>query len=204
MWNWREYYQLVEQIRTYARVLYRGESLVQIPQEESMGEPVMLHTISGICYGDGRKPFFGGYDPEKAAAGRMVWLYLKKMPEGEDVLFNVVFLRYGGKRQGVRQRHGMRMLYRCMAEPEKEPAGELKAERSLCRRGEIFSAEDSFRKLIVIGREDAELRKATVAELLEVFGRAADEGGMLLLAEQNARMLCLEKWDGEKLRQSMG
>lgn len=203
MWNWREYYQLVEQIRTYARVLYRGESLVQIPQEESMGEPMMLHTISGIFYGDGRKPFFGGYDPGKASVGRMVWLYLKKLPEGKNVLFNVVFLQYGGKRQGVRQRHGMRMVYRCMAGPEAMSPGICETE-IMGRKQEIFSLEDSFQKLVVIGRKDAELRKATVEELLEVFGKAADERGMLLLAEQNARMLCGGNGNGEKLQQNMG
>lgn len=203
MWNWREYYQLVEQIRTYARVLYRGESLVQIPQEESMGEPMMLHTISGIFYGDGRKPFFGGYDPGKVSAGRMVWIYLKRLSEEETVLFNVVFLRYGGKRQGARQRHGMRMVYRCMAEPGLLSPGMCETE-AVGRKQEIFSLEDSFRKLVVIGRKDAELRKATIVELLEVFGKAADERGMLLLAEQNARLLCRGNGGVEKLHQSMG
>lgn len=205
MWNWREYYHLVEQIRKYTRVLYSGESLVQIPQEESIGEPFLLHTISGIYYGDEKKSSFCGYDTEKTATGRMVWLYLKRMPGSGQTLFNAVFLRYGGKKQGERRRnHGIRMVYWRIA----ESAGKLEKEKIPKEeqegKAEIFSVDDSFRKLVIIGKEEMELRKATLMEFLDIFGKAADEHGMLLLVEQNARILYHENGTGEKLHQYMG
>lgn len=186
MWNWREFYQLVEKVKRYTRVLYSGESLVQIPQEESMGGPFLLHTVSGIYNGNGAESSFCGYQTSQVLAGRLIWLYVKKMPAGH-VMFNTVFLRYGGRKQEVqlREKHGIRMIYRKIAE---ERSNEGNGD---CGRGtEFFSVSMKFQKLIIIGQKETEIRKMTIAKLLDIFGRAADEKGMLLLVEQNARMLC--------------
>lgn len=146
-----------------------------------MGEPFLLHTVSGIYRGNGAESSFCGYRTDQVRAGRLIWLYLRKMPKTGHVMFNTVFLQYGGKKQGqLREKHGIRMVYRRMAEERK--TGE--------RYPEPFSVDMKFQKLIVIGNRETEIRKATIAELLDLFGRAADEKGMLLLAEQNARILC--------------
>lgn len=189
MWNWREYYQLVEQVRKYTRVLYRGESLVQIPEET-----ICLHTISGKYDPYRQESFFCGYDAGTISTGNMVWMYLKKMPSGENVFFHTVFLRYDGKKQGERRKHkGIRMVYRSLADKTKD--GE--------QGEEAFFMDVSFQKLVIIGKEE-ELRKAAVQEFLNLFGKAADERGMMLLSEQNARLL----YHGQKaqgtLHQFMG
>lgn len=203
MWNWREFYQLVEQVRKYIRVLYSGESLVQIPQEESMGEPFLLHTISGIYHRNGKESTFCGYHAEQISASRLIWLYLKKIPDTDKVLFNVVFLRYGGKKPETqfRNQHGIRMVYRRMAESaiDFDIAGNPEQ-----KGAEIFSLHDSFQKLVIIGRKETEIRKTTIAQLLDIFGRAADERGLLMLAEQNARILCQGNGSREDLHQNMG
>lgn len=184
MWNWREFYQLIEQMKKYTKVLYSGESLVQIPKEESIGEPFLLHTVSGVYRRNWAESSFCGYHASKVLAGRLVWLYLKKMPETGDVIFNTVFLRYGGKKQEVqREKHGIRMVYRKMAEDDV-----IRGKQN--RKTEFFSMEMRFQKLIIIGRKETEIRKMTIAKLLDIFGRAVDEKGMLLLVEQNARILC--------------
>lgn len=198
MWNWKEFYQLVNQVKRYTRVLYCGESLVQIPQEESMGGPFLLHTVSGIYYGNGAESSFCGYQASQVLAGRLVWLYLRKMPETGQVMFNTVFLRYGGKKQGVqlREKHGIRMIYRKMADNHKQ-------ERRYIGKTEFFSMRLEFQKLVIIGSKETEIRKMTVAELLDIFGRAADEKGMLLLVEQNARILCQGMEEKEEIENAI-
>lgn len=190
MWNWREFYQMVEQIKKYTRVLSSGESLVQIPQEESMGVPFLLHTISGKYQGNGAENSFCGYQTDQVQASRLVWLYLRKMPEG-FVIFNTVFLRYGGKKQGIqlRERHGIRMVYRRMVQEQKTEKKDLKKEQNR-KKMELFSMDVRFHRLVVIGSKEIEIRKATITELLNLFGRVADSNGMLVLVEQNARILC--------------
>lgn len=72
-------------------------------------------------------------------------------------------------------------------------------------RSELFGVNGAFRKLVVIGRKETEIRRMTVAELLGVFGEAADENGMLLLSEQNVRILCQgDEEKREDLQQNMG
>ncbi len=75
------------------------------------------------------------------------------------------------------------MVYRKMAEDDM-----IRGKQN--RKTEFFSMEMRFQKLIIIGRKETEIRKTTIAKLLDIFGRAVDEKGMLLLVEQNARILC--------------
>jgi hypothetical protein len=178
MWNWREFYQMADMVRKYTRVLGGGESIVRVTSREAAGGPFLLHTISGTYNKQEDRISFCGYPAEKITAARLVCLYLKELPGGEEVLVNAVFLRYGGNRKGTKQRyerHRICMVYRRMA-------GE--------KRLENLFLEGDFRKMVVIGTKETEIRKASIAELVGVFAKAADERGMLLLGEQNARIFC--------------
>lgn len=177
MWNWKEFYQMADMVMRYTKVLGGGESMVRLEAESSSGEPFLLHTISGTYDKTDGWISFCGYQASKMTAARLVCLYLTKLQGEEKVLFNAVFLRYGGK-NGVRQKrktHGIRMVYRRMA-----------GEKTM---GNLFWNGD-FQKMVVIGRKETQMRKVSVEELLRVFAEAADEKGMLMMMEQNVRMVC--------------
>ena len=178
MWNWREFYQLADQIRKCTRVLCGGESVVRVASEGTF----LLHTISGIYQRETARISFSGHDPEKITAARLVCIYLKKLPENGEVLFNTVFLRYGGNIAPDIQ-HKIRMVYRRMAEDQSM---------------ENFFLDGRFKRLVVLSQKETEIRKTTITELLGVFAMAADEQGMLLLSEQNARLLCHGLADGRE------
>lgn len=186
MWNWREFYELLERVRGHTQVLCSGESIVQLPPEEGAdaGEAyVLLHTVSGLYRGRGKKISFCGHDAERVQAARLLWLYLKRMYGTREVLFNAVFMKAGRREQEKarrRQQHGIRMVYKRMAHGQ---------EGSLCG----YSMDGGFYKLAIIGCRETGLRTATIAELLYVFADATDERGMIVLAEKNARELCQKR-----------
>lgn len=184
MWNWKEFYQIIEQIGKYTRVLCSGESFVQIPQKESIGTPYLLHTISGRYYHCKENSFFCNYDIHQITANKLIWFYLKRIPGTKEILFNTVFLRHGRKRQKkpVQEQHGIHMVYRRIGKEQAAEQGGM----------EKFCIDGKFKKLVIIGQKDIEMRKATIAELLEIFGRAVNEDGMMLLFEQNARIIYQE------------
>jgi hypothetical protein len=191
MWNWREFYQMADMVRKYTKVLGGGESIVRVASEEAAGGPFLLHTISGIYHKKDGRISLCGYLAEKITAARLVCLYLKELPGGEEVLLNVVFLRYGGNRKGAKQRygkHGIGMVYRRMA-----------GEKMM---GNLFQ-DGNFRKMVVIGTRETEIRKVSIAELVGLFAKAADEKGMLLLGEQNVRIFCqgMRQENCQKMRQ---
>ena len=134
MWNWREFYQLAEQIRKYSRVLCGGESIVRVASEGTF----LLHTISGIYRKEKGRISFSGHDPARITAARLVYIYLKKLPENGEVLFNTVFLRYGGKIAPDIQ-HKIRMVYRRMAEDKPM---------------ETFFLDGQFKKLVILSQKE--------------------------------------------------
>lgn len=190
MWNWMEFYQIIGQIRKYTRVLCGGESFIQIPQKENIGTQYLLHTISGRYYHHKKESFFCGYDTCQVTANKLICFYLKRIPGTKEILFNTVFLRHGKKRQRgpVREQHGIHMVYRRMAKEQITQDGMEK-----------FCIDGKFKKLVIIGQKDIEMRKATIAELLEIFGRAVNEDGMMLLFEQNARVIYQEIEEKENI-----
>jgi len=187
MWNWKEFYELLAKVRKHTQVLCNGEGIMQIP---SVGENAcegdsyaLLHIVSGVYRGQGKEISFCGYEAEKVPAASLVWLYLKRLSQTGEVLFNAVFMKDGTYEQEKarrRQQHGIRMVYKRMAHSN----GEI----NQCLSG--YSINGSFYKLAVIGCRETEIKMASIAELLHVFADAADERGMVVLAEENARVLC--------------
>jgi len=185
MWNWREYYDLLAKVRKHTQVLCSGECIMQIPVNEAYGirQYVLLHTVSGRYFGPGKDISFSGYQAGKVKAAKLVWLYLMKIADSDEILFNAVFMKNGNREQEKarkRQQHGIRMVYKRMAQTD--CVGET------WQHG--FSVSGHFHKLAILGCGDTEIKNTSIEKLLHVFAGAADERGMVILSEENARAMC--------------